>query len=53
MTPVDLAKKVQTQSFIYGIITLGQFKVIMKKGWENRPYSIEEMMLYDEIFDED
>ena len=25
----------------------------MKKEWENRPYSIEEMMLYDEVFDED
>ena len=25
----------------------------MKKEWENRPYSIEEMMLYDDIFDED
>nr|WP_072515015.1 hypothetical protein [Ndongobacter massiliensis] len=22
----------------------------MQKEWENRPYSIEEMMLYDEIF---
>lgn len=25
----------------------------MKKEWENRPYSIEEMMLYDDLFDED
>ena len=25
----------------------------MKKEWKNRPYSIEEMMLYDELFDED
>lgn len=25
----------------------------LKKEWEHRPYSIEEMMLYDEIFDED
>ena len=25
----------------------------MKKKWENRPYSIEEMMLYDDLFDED
>ena len=25
----------------------------MKKEWEYRPYSIEEMMLYDEVFDED
>ena len=25
----------------------------MKKEWTNRPYSIEEMMLYDELFDED
>ena len=25
----------------------------LKKEWENRPYSIEEMMLYDDIFDED
>lgn len=25
----------------------------MKKEWENRPYSIEEMMLYDELFDGD
>ena len=24
-----------------------------KKEWRNRPYSIEEMMLYDELFDED
>lgn len=24
----------------------------MQKEWENRPYSIEEMMLYDEIFNE-
>ena len=24
----------------------------MQKEWENRPYSIEEMMLYDEIFGE-
>lgn len=23
----------------------------MKKEWENRPYSIEEMMLYDDLFD--
>ena len=23
----------------------------MKKEWDNRPYSLEEMMLYDEIFD--
>ena len=22
----------------------------MKKEWENRPYSIEEMMLYDDLF---
>ncbi len=25
----------------------------MKKEWENRPYSIEEMMLYDDLFDGD
>lgn len=25
----------------------------LKKEWENRPYSIEEMMFYDDIFDED
>ncbi len=25
----------------------------MKKEWENRPYSIEEMMFYDDLFDED
>lgn len=25
----------------------------MKKEWDNRPYSLEEMMLYDEIFDGD
>lgn len=25
----------------------------MKKEWENCPYSIEEMMLYDDLFDED
>lgn len=25
----------------------------MKKEWDNRPYSIEEMMLYDDLFDED
>lgn len=25
----------------------------MKKEWNNRPYSIEEMMFYDELFDED
>lgn len=25
----------------------------MKKEWENRPYSIKEMMLYDDLFDED
>lgn len=25
----------------------------LKKEWNSRPYSIEEMMLYDEIFDED
>ncbi|MBQ9662096.1 MAG: hypothetical protein IJV40_02950 [Oscillospiraceae bacterium] len=24
----------------------------LKREWENRPYSIEEMMFYDEIFDE-
>ena len=24
----------------------------MKKEWENRPYSIEEMMLYDDIWDD-
>jgi hypothetical protein len=24
----------------------------MQKEWNNRPYSIEEMMLYDELFDE-
>lgn len=23
----------------------------MKKEWENRPYSIEEMMFYDDLFD--
>lgn len=22
----------------------------MKKEWENRPYSVEEMMLYDDLF---
>lgn len=25
----------------------------LKKEWGNRPYSIEEMMLYDDIFGED
>lgn len=25
----------------------------MKKEWENRPYGIEEMMLYDDLFDGD
>lgn len=25
----------------------------MKKEWENRPYSIEEMMFYDDLFDGD
>lgn len=25
----------------------------MKKEWDNRPYSIEEMMLYDDLFDGD
>ena len=25
----------------------------MQKEWNNRPYSIEEMMFYDELFDED
>ena len=25
----------------------------LKKEWENRPYSIEEMMFYDDLFDED
>ena len=25
----------------------------LKKEWEKRPYSIEEMMLYDELFDEE
>ena len=25
----------------------------LKKKWNNRPYSIEEMMLYDDIFDDD
>lgn len=25
----------------------------LQKEWNKRPYSIEEMMLYDEIFDED
>lgn len=25
----------------------------LKKGWEKRPYSFEEMMLYDELFDEE
>lgn len=25
----------------------------MKKEWENRPYSIDEMMLYDDLFDGD
>ncbi|MDY5730882.1 MAG: hypothetical protein SPL05_04995 [Eubacteriales bacterium] len=25
----------------------------MKKEWENRPYSIEEMILYDDLFDGD
>lgn len=25
----------------------------MKNEWENRPYSIEEMMLYDDLFGED
>lgn len=24
-----------------------------QKKWNNRPYSIEEMMLYDDMFDED
>ena len=23
----------------------------LKKEWENRPYSIEEMMIYDDLFD--
>jgi hypothetical protein len=25
----------------------------IQKEWNNRPYSIEEMMLYDDLFDED
>ena len=25
----------------------------MKKEWENRPYSIEEIMFYDDLFDGD
>ena len=25
----------------------------MKKEWENRPYSIEEMMFYEDLFDGD
>ena len=25
----------------------------LQKEWKHRPYSIEEMMLYDEIFDDD
>ena len=25
----------------------------LKKEWENRPYSIEEMMFYDDLFDGD
>lgn len=25
----------------------------LQKEWNKRPYSVEEMMLYDEIFDED
>lgn len=25
----------------------------MKTKWKNRPYSIEEMMFYDDLFDED
>ena len=25
----------------------------LKKEWENRPYSIEEMMFYDDLFDSD
>lgn len=25
----------------------------LQKEWEHRPYSTEEMMLYDEIFDDD
>jgi hypothetical protein len=25
----------------------------MKREWDNRPYSIEEMMIYDEIFGDD
>lgn len=25
----------------------------MKKEWENRPYSIEEMMFYDDLFGDD
>ena len=25
----------------------------MKKEWENRPYSIEEMMFYDDMFGDD
>lgn len=25
----------------------------LKKEWENRPYSIEEMMLHGDLFDED
>lgn len=25
----------------------------MKKEWDNRPYSIEEMMFYDDLFDGD
>ena len=26
---------------------------MLKKEWENRPYSIEEMMFYDDLFDGD
>jgi len=25
----------------------------LKKEWKNRPYSIEEMMFYDDLFDDD
>ena len=25
----------------------------MKKEWDNRPYSIEQMILYDDLFEED